>query len=242
MTRRIRKSAEGARLASDASNYDQSAYERPAVTVDVAICAIRNQELKTLLIQRRHPPFRDHWALPGGFVRVAQREDLLESARRELFEETGVRDVYLEQLKTYGAPDRDPRMRVITVAYYALLPGDREVELRAGEEARNIAWFSLNQPPPLAFDHGQILKDLRERLRGKIEYSPIAFSLTPREFTWTDLQSVYEITLGKKLLAPNFRRKIQARYKIEELKSTRPLGAAGKPPRYLRYRGQREAF
>lgn len=236
---RSRKSAEGQQLVADASNYDPEAYARPAVTVDVAICMIRDGALKVLLIKRRHPPFAGLWALPGGFVRIESGENLDESARRELREETGVSDVYLEQLKTYGAPDRDPRTRVITVAYYALLAPDAELSIAAGEEARDVRWFALNELPELAFDHATILTDLLVRLQGKIEYAPLAFTLVPGQFTWPDLQDVYEIILGKSLLTPNFRRKMKSMYKIEELKSTRASDMAGKPPRYLRYRGVR---
>lgn len=236
------KTAEGEQLHEDASNYDKDAYEKPAVTVDVAICTIDGGELKVLLIKRKHPPFRDKWAIPGGFVDIDRRETLDTAARRELEEETGLTDIYVEQLKTYGDPDRDPRMRIITVAYFALAPRERFEAARAGDDAAELDWFGIRRPPAMAFDHDLILNDLLERLIGKISYAPIAFNFLPALFTWSELQTVYETVLGRELLTPNFRRKIKSQYIIEETEDTRPLETAGKRPRLLRYAGERKSF
>lgn len=231
--------AEGEHLAEDGSNYDKNAYEKPAVTVDIAICSIMDNNLKVLLIKRKHPPYRDHWAIPGGFVDIETRQTLDKTAHRELQEETGLRNVYLEQLKSYGDPDRDPRMRIITVAHFALVPMDRLNEITAGDDAKEAGWFSLRDLPDLAFDHEQILSDLLERLVGKISYTPIGFELVPEKFTWTQLQTVYEIILGKKLNDSNFRRKIKSMYIIHTLKGVAKDKRPGRPSGYLSYGGMR---
>lgn len=234
--------AEGELLKDDVSNYDKDAYEKPSVTVDVAICTIMDDELKVLLIKRKHPPFRNRWAIPGGFVEIEKKEGLEKTARRELEEETNVKNIYMEQLKTYGAPDRDPRLRVITVAYFALLPFDKINQVRAGDDAKEANWFSVMDLPELAFDHKIIVADLLERLSGKILYTPIAFSLLPEQFTWTELQNIYEIVLNRKLIAPNFRRKIKSMYEVEECRATKKLNSPGKPPKYLKFIQVKETF
>ena len=175
------------------------------VTVDLVIFALRDSELHVVLIRRGLPPFVGSWALPGGFVRDG--ESLEEAARRELQEETGVRDVYLEQLYTFGDPERDPRGRIVTVAYYALLTGDA-APLVAGTDAGAAQWMRARKHPPLAFDHERILAYALERLANKLEYSTIGFQLLPRKFTLSQLQRVYEAVLGRKLDKRNFRRKM----------------------------------
>lgn len=221
-------------LKDDLSNYNKDAYEKPSVTVDICICSIIDNDLKILLIKRKHPPFRNSWAIPGGFVEIPKRENLEQTAARELREETGLKNIYLEQLKTYGGPNRDPRMRVITVSYFALVPYNRIGEIKASSDAKQAQWFSLRSLPKLAFDHKSILKDLLDRLKGKILYSPIAFSLVPREFTWTELQRVYEIVLGESIKPANFRRKIKAVYVIESLNEKSET--RGRPALKLRYK------
>jgi 8-oxo-dGTP diphosphatase len=175
------------------------------VTVDIVIFALREWELQVLLIQRGVPPFEGRWALPGGFV--LDDESLESAARRELEEEAGVRDVYLEQLYTFGEPRRDPRGRVITVAYYALLTTDT-VPLVAGTDAGAARWMPARKHPPLAFDHEHILDYALERLINKLEYTTVGFKLLPRKFTLGQLQRVYEAVLGRTLDKRNFRRKM----------------------------------
>jgi 8-oxo-dGTP diphosphatase len=235
------KTAEGHLLAEDASNYDKNAYEKPSVTVDVCICRFHAGEIQVLLIQRKHPPFRNHWAIPGGFVQIEAAEGLEATAARELEEETGLRDVYLEQLKSYGDPGRDPRMRVITVAYFALLRNSALAaqSIQAADDAKEAAWFSLRKPPKLAFDHATILADLSHRLAGKILYTPIAFHLLEPAFTLAELQTVYEAVLGREILAPNFRRKIQATYRLEPTQTQRSQGP-GRPAAEFTFEGMWE--
>lgn len=175
------------------------------VTVDLVIFALRDWELQVLLIRRGVPPFEGRWALPGGFVRAG--ESLEEAARRELEEETGVADVYLEQLYTFGDPDRDPRGRVVTIAYYALLTGET-APLSAGTDAGAAAWMPARRHPPLAFDHNRILAYALERLVNKLDYTTVGFQLLPKKFTLSQLQRVYEAVLGRTLDKRNFRRKM----------------------------------
>jgi len=232
-------------LKDDLSNYDENRYKKPSVTVDIAICTIIGGILKVLLIKRKYPPYRDCWAIPGGFLEVDKKETLEETAMRELREETNLHDIYLEQLKTYGDPERDPRTRVITVAYFALIPWEafQEQKITADSDAKEAQWFSFRELPELAFDHKEILSDLLSRLRGKILYSPIAFALVPERFTWSRLQSVYESVLGKKMITANFRRKIMASYKIRQItkgpKKERKT-RLGRPPILLKFDGIRQ--
>lgn len=183
---------------------DLTNIERPAVTVDVVIFTLLDNDLKVLLVKRRSPPFQAMWAIPGGFVKPD--ESLEDAARRELAEETGVHDVYLEQLYTFGDARRDPRMRVITVVYFALVSVDKlDVEF---DEPEAVNWFSMYGLPTLAFDHEKILKYALQRLRYKLEYTTLGFELLPEEFTLTELQQAYEMILNEKLDKRNFRRKI----------------------------------
>lgn len=180
-------------------------YARAALTVDCVVFGLDETDLKVLLIQRKLPPFQHAWALPGGFVRVDETLD--EAARRELEEEAGVRDVYLEQLYTFGALDRDPRERTVTVAYYALAKLS-DHNIRAATDAMGVGWFALDDLPKLAFDHATIVTTAQERLRGKVRYAPIGFELLPPRFSLTQLQRLYEIVLGTELDKRNFRKKI----------------------------------
>ncbi len=225
------------------AKYHASDYERPSVTVDIVILTVMEQDLRVLLIRRKLPPYQDLWAVPGGFV--GMRESLDAAARRELHEETGVDNVYLEQLYTFGDPDRDPRTRVITVAYYALLEAGKLKTLRAGSDAGEVKWWSMYSLPELAFDHRQILDYTLQRLRGKLGYSNIAFQLLPEKFTLTELQRVYEVILGEKLDKRNFRKSLSIRelnrpgrdkksYMLEELPETRPGGNYG-PTKLFRF-------
>ena len=188
-------------------------YPRPSVTADVIIFTLRANDLQVLLIKRKHPPFAGMWAIPGGFIAID--ESLEDAALRELEEETGVRDVYLEQLYTFGGVDRDPRGRVITVAYYTLVPA-AAISPRADSDAAESRWWSVHDLPPLAFDHADILVYALERLRYKLEYTAVGFELLPDAFTLSELQAAYEVVLGEKLDKRNFRRKILGAQVIEE--------------------------
>ncbi len=180
-------------------------YPRAALTVDCVVFGFDEGDLKVLLIQRDLEPFAGRWALPGGFVRV--EESLDDAARRELAEETGLRDIFLEQLFTFGATERDPRERVVSVAYYALVSlADHKPQ--AATDARQAAWFSVEAVPDLAFDHPHILATALARLRGKVRYEPIGFELLPARFTLSQLQHLYEVVLQEPLDKRNFRKKI----------------------------------
>jgi 8-oxo-dGTP diphosphatase len=207
-------------------------FPRPAVTVDIIIFTLRESKLQVLLVQRAQPPYQDAWALPGGFVQLD--ESLEEAAARELEEETGVQEAYLEQLYTYGEPDRDPRGRVITVAYYALLPRDAPIRQEGGSDARKARLFSINELPGLAFDHAEIIQYAVRRLRYKLEYSAVGFELLPEEFTLSEIQQTYEKILGEQLDKRNFRRRILLAGIIEATGSLRT--GEGRPARLYRYR------
>jgi 8-oxo-dGTP diphosphatase len=192
---------------STKESYDITKYEKPSVSVDIVVFSIRDNNLKILLIKRKSWPFRDTWAIPGGFINM--KEDLKDAAKRELMEETNVKDVYLEQLYTFGKPGRDPRTRVITVAYFALINSDG-VELKATTDASEVKWFTVNDLPKLAFDHNEMIDYSKKRLRWKLEYTTIAFQLLPKKFTLTQLQNIYEIVFDKSFDKRNFRKKMFA--------------------------------
>jgi 8-oxo-dGTP diphosphatase len=205
------------------------------VTVDIVIFTIRADRLNVLLVRRGVSPFEGRWAIPGGFVREA--ESLEAAALRELEEETEVRDVYLEQLYTFGEPGRDPRGRVITVAYYALIAADRPAPV-GGSDAAAARWWSTADLPPLAFDHDAILKYAIERLRNKLEYTTVGFQLLPRKFTLTQLQRVYEAILDRQLDKRNFRRKIELLGILTPLKEWLREGAS-RPARLYEFSARR---
>ncbi|MBL8922267.1 MAG: NUDIX hydrolase [Myxococcaceae bacterium] len=197
------------------TSYRAKDYPRPSVTVDLVILTIVDAQLRVLLVKRREHPFKGQWALPGGFVRVGespieQGEDLDDAARRELKEETGLDPsrVYLEQLYTFGRAGRDPRLRVITVAYYALVRPDLAPFVKAGGDATEADWFDVAQVARLglAFDHQEIVEKALERIRGKLDYTNIAFDLVPATFTIPELRHVHGIVLGKPMDPGNFRR------------------------------------
>ncbi|EAQ76977.1 NUDIX hydrolase [Blastopirellula marina] len=189
-------------------------YARPSVTVDCVIFGLDDDGLKILLIQRDGDPYAGSWALPGGFVEMD--ESLDQAAQRELQEETGVSEVFLEQLYTFGAVGRDPRTRVITVAYYALV-NLKDHKIEAATDARAAAWFALDDLPALAFDHDQILQMAQERLQGKVRYQPIGFELLPEKFSLRQLQRMYETVLGRSLDKRNFRKKALGLGVLEDL-------------------------
>lgn len=193
----------------------------PAVTTDIVIFTIREEKLELLLIKRKGAPFKGSWGLPGGFVNPD--EDLEACAKRELAEETGVTGVYLEQLFTFGSPKRDPRERVISVAYYALAPAER-ITLCAASDAAAVDWFTLDKLPPLAFDHRDIVEKARDRLVSKLEYSTIALRFMPEKFTLSELQAVYEIIRSEPLDKRNFRKWLLGLGRIEETGEERRNG------------------
>jgi len=220
-----RRTEEQAFLAS----YDPEQFERPSVTVDVVLLAPVEGQLHTLLIRRPEHPFKGLWSLPGGFVRMD--ESLDEAAARVLRDKTGLKKVFLEQLYTFGAPQRDPRTRVISVAYYALVDPKRFSEINVPGEDALLARITPpkaagphtsvtlkspdNKSLELAFDHASILATTLERIRGKIDYTPIGFELLPKAFTLFQLQRVHEIVLGRKLNKDSFRRRMLASNQLE---------------------------
>jgi 8-oxo-dGTP diphosphatase len=196
-------------------------YPRPALTVDCVVFGFDEGELKVLLIQRGLEPFKDKWALPGGFVRVEETID--DAARRELEEEAGLTDVFLEQLYTFGAINRDPRERVVSVAYYALVKMSAHAT-KAATDAADARWFSVSSVPKLAFDHLDILRVALARLKGKVRYQPIGFELLPAKFTLAQLQHLYEAVLETELDKRNFRKKVLSFGLLIPLKETQMTG------------------
>lgn len=182
-------------------------YSVPVVATDVVIFTIKNEKLHVLLIKMKKHPYERCWALPGGLV--DGNESLDDAAKHQLIVKTGVDDIYLEQLYTFGNIDRDPFGRVISVAYFALLPSDVR-SLKTTSEYGAVEWKSTQSLPPLAYDHKEIIGAALLRLQAKLKYSNVAYSLLPDEFTLTELQKTYEIILGKSLDKRNFRKKIEA--------------------------------
>jgi len=196
-------------------------YPRAALTVDCVVFGLDESDLKVLLIERGQEPFKGKWALPGGFVRV--EETLDDAARRELTEEAGLEDVFLEQLYTFGKVKRDPRERVVSVAYYALVKL-AEHNTRAATDAADARWFPLSKAPKLAFDHNNILATAEARLKAKVRYEPIGFELLPPKFTLSQLQHLYEAILGAELDKRNFRKKVLSFDLLVPLKEKLMLG------------------
>ncbi len=188
-------------------------YPRPALTVDCVVFGLDESDLKVLLIERSLEPFAGMWALPGGFV--GMDETVEAAAARELMEETGLKKLFLEQLYTFSAPRRDPRERIVSVAFFALV-NIRDHKVQAATDARNAAWFSASAPPALAFDHPEILSCALTRLKGKVRYQPIGFELLPPHFTLSQLQRLYETVLETPIDKRNFRRKILNMDLLEE--------------------------
>lgn len=181
-------------------------FPHPYVTVDVLVFCIKGNQLNTLLIRRSNPPFAGQFAIPGGFVNVAESID--GAASRVLSQKGRLKNVYLEQLYTFGAVDRDPRGRVVSVSYFALVPSDRVKEIN--DPLHTIKWFPTKELPPLAFDHKSIISTAVERLKAKIGYSSIAVGLLPKKFRLSQLQKIYEIILDQVVDKRNFRKKMQS--------------------------------
>ena len=217
-------------------------FPHPSITADVVIFAMHENDLKVLLVQRKNPPYKNHWAIPGGFVEID--EDLELGARRELEEETGVKNVFLEQLYTFGAAGRDPRGRVITVAYYALLSVEFAPLLRAGDDAREVMWHPVveaerSQELALAFDHREIIRVALERVRGKIDYDPrLVRALLPDEFTQSEFRRVHETIKGARYDKSNFSKRFRRMLEDGRFEATdekRALRGAGRPPKLYRF-------
>ena len=222
-------------MAENAETYDPTRYERPSVTVDVVIFTLQDRTLHVLLVKRKHWPFEGRWAIPGGFVNMNESLEL--AARRELEEETGVRNIYLEQLYTFGDPKRDPRTRVISVAYIALVSADTQT-LRVSDESTDVRWFPVRAlPGPLAFDHDTILAAGLDRLRSKLEYTTLAFQLLPEVFSILELKQIYEQILDEKLDKGNFYRKIKDAKVLEDTGLRRE--GRGRPTSLYRFRRNR---
>ena len=212
-------------------------YPRAALTVDCVVFGLDEGELKVLLIQRGLAPVKGKWALPGGFVRVDETID--EAARRELEEETGLANVFLEQLYTFGTVNRDPRERVVSVAYYSLVKLAEHPPTGASD-ASDAAWFPVAKPPALAFDHAEILATALSRLRGKVRYEPIGFELLPAKFTLSQLQHLYEAVLQSDLDKRNFRKKILSMGLLVPLKEQTHSGAH-RPAQLFRFDAKKYA-
>ena len=208
----------------------------PAINTNVVVFTLRDSELKLLLVRRGSDPYKGMWALPGG--RLGAGEDLDASAMRTLEEGTGVSGVYLEQLYTFGAPERDPRRRAIAVSYFALIPSER-LQLRAAVDAEGVAWFSLSELPALAFDHSEMVEVARQRLSAKLAYSTIALQFMPEKFTLSELQEVYETILDEQLDKRNFRKRILAMDQVNETPEVRRNGSH-RPARLYRARNPSE--
>lgn len=210
------------------------AYPHPAVSTDIVLFTLRDEALQLLLIRRGNEPFRGQWALPGGFLDID--EDIDACAARELAEETGVSGLYLEQLYTFGAVGRDPRERVISVAYFALVPAERTL-VRAGDDAAEAAWFPVKALPALAFDHAEIIATAHRRLVAKLGYSTIAFQFLPETFTLGELQRVYETLADTEIDKRNFRKWALALDQLEPTGERRRHGRH-RPARVYRWNGR----
>ena len=190
-------------------------YPHPAVTTDCVIFGFDGSELQVLLIERGIEPFKGKWAFPGGFLNMDETAG--EGALRELKEETGLENAYIEQFNTYSDPGRDPRERVITIAHYALV---RIQEVKGGDDAAKAQWFPIDEVPQLAFDHDKILRDAMRKLRERIHFEPIGFELLPEKFTMRDLQILYESILGVKFDRRNFAKKMMHYELLNQLAET----------------------
>lgn len=213
-------------------------YPRPSVTVDCILFGFDEGELKVLLIQRAGEPFKGLWAFPGGFLDTNDDQTVEDAAKRELEEETGLTNVFMEQLYTFGDMGRDPRGRTVSVAYYALIKLS-DYAVQAGSDADNAQWFNISEVPRLAFDHARILQVASERLKGKVRYQPIGFELLPQKFTLSQLQHLYETVLEQPLDKRNFRKKILKMNLLHELEEWQ----AGVPHRAARlYRFDKQRY
>ncbi len=209
---------------------------RPVLTTNIVVFTLRDEQLKLLLIRRRNAPFEGCWSLPGGVV--GTDEDVEANAMRKLEDSTGLSGIYLEQLYTFSAPERDPRERVISVAYYALVASKR-LQLRTDEDSEGVGWYSLNELPELAFDHAQMVDTAHQRLAAKLDYSTIAFQFMPELFTLSDLQNVFQIILNRDLDKRNFRKRMRAMEQIRQTSQVQKTGSH-RPARLYRVNNPHE--
>lgn len=210
-------------------------YPKPSVTVDIVVFSVFDDDLKVLLIRRGKPPFAGRWAFPGGFVDA--NEPIEAAARRELAEETGLRLAHLEQLHTFGDPGRDPRGWTISVVYWTLVNAD-QVRPQAATDAADVNWFSAFRPPPLAFDHDDILRCAIRQLQQKLDGTSVGLELLPRRFTLNQLQRLYEIIWQRPLERRRFRRTMLARGELVEVGQARATGSR-RPAKLYSFRQQR---
>lgn len=216
-------------------NSDIHKYPKPSVAVDLVIFTVQGKELKVLLVKRKADLKKGEWALPGGFIKL--EESLEESAQRILEQKTNVKNVYLEQLYTFGDPFRDSRGRVITVAYFALIDSSK-IQLTPTEKVADAQWFSINEHPSLAFDHKKILDYALVRLKSKLEYTTVGFQLLPDKFTLTELQRLYEIILERDLDKRNFRKKVESLNLVESTNETKMEGVH-RPARLYKFKSKK---
>lgn len=219
-------------------NTNYSGYEQPAVTVDLVIFTVNNDTLKIMLVKRSEEPFAGYWSIPGGFLKIG--ESLEGAALRVLREKAGVENVYLEQLYTFGKPDRDPRARVITVTYFALIPW-KDLLQPASDKVADLTWASVNRLPRLAFDHKEILSYAFRRLRTKASYSNIVYGLMPEQFGLSELQKMYEIIINDKLDKRNFRKRMLATGLLQET-GKKEMGGAHRPAMLYKFKKKEIAF
>lgn len=212
--------------------------------IKVAVDAIvfgysKNEGVSVLLIKRKYPPFKDSWAIPGGFI--MEEESLEEAVMRELSEETGIKVNYLEQLYTFGAPRRDPRQRIISIAYFALVKSSMFQQLKASTDATEAQWFNINKLPALAFDHKEILQTAIERIRAKIRYQPIGFELLDKKFPFADLERLYTTLLDRDIDRRNFTKKILSLGLLEDTGELAAVTGAGRPSKVYQFNKKRYA-
>lgn len=201
------------------------------IATDDVIFTVEKNQLKVLLIKMKKKPFTDYWASPGGLIKP--EESVFEAAKRHLFNKTGLEEVYLEQLYTFGDVGRDPFGRVVSVAYFALIPPDA-TKLKTSNDYSDIAWFPVKKLPKLAYDHSQIIQTAIDRIKNKLTYSNIVYSLLPRAFTLTKLQEVYEVILDKKLDKRNFRKKILS-LRLVRKTGKKKMGEASRPAQLYKF-------
>jgi 8-oxo-dGTP diphosphatase len=208
------------------------------VAVDAVIFGYSKIDgVSVLLIQRKYEPFKNSWAVPGGFVQ--EEESLEDAVRRELLEETGIEVNYLEQLYTFGEPGRDPRQRIIAIAYFGLVKASQYQELKASTDAENAKWFSIKKIPPLAFDHKQILSVAIDRLRSKVRYQPIGFELLDKKFPFSDLEKLYTALLDRDINRRNFSKKILSFGFLEETGQLSKSEGKGRPSKIYQFNQKR---